>query len=80
MTAGRSEREPHDARFGTTRGSLSTFLLNPSLRYRLFELNNHLTNQTDVLAVPLPKRLWLLYPVLRIPLWAWRHFRLKSAL
>jgi hypothetical protein len=80
MTAGQSERKPSDARFGTTRGSLSTFLLNPSWRYRLADLNNHLTIQTDVLTVPLPKWLWFLYPVLRLPLWAWRHSRLKSAL
>jgi Uncharacterised nucleotidyltransferase len=73
MTAGQSEREPHEVRFGTTRGSLSTFLLSRGWRYRLAELNNHLTNQTDVLTVPLPERLWFLYPVLRLPLWAWRH-------
>ena len=73
MTAGQSEREPRNVRFGTTRGSLSTFLLSRSWRYRLAELNNHLTNQTDVLTVPLPERLWFLFPVLRLPLWAWRH-------
>jgi hypothetical protein len=73
MTSGQGERDPHDARFGTTRGSLSTFFLSRSWRYRLAELNLHLTNQTDVLAVPLPERLRFLYPVLRLPLWAWRH-------
>ena len=73
MTAGENEREPRDMRFGTTRGSLSTFLLSRSWRYRLAELNHHLTNQADVLAVPLPEHLWFLYPVLRLPLWAWRH-------
>ena len=73
MTTGQGEREPHDVRFGTTRGSLSTFLLSRSWRYRLAELNIHLTNQTDVLTVPLPERLRFLYPVLRLPLWAWRH-------
>ena len=73
ITAVQSEREPRDVRFGTTRGSLSTFLLSRSWRYRLAELNNHLTNQTDVLTVRLPERLWFLYPVLRLPLWAWRH-------
>jgi hypothetical protein len=73
MTPGQGEHHPHDARFGTTRGSLSTFLLSPSWRYRLAELNIHLTNQTDVLNVPLPQRLRFLYPVLRLPLWAWRH-------
>jgi Uncharacterised nucleotidyltransferase len=73
MTAGQGERDPHDAPFGTTRGSLSTFLLKRGWRYRLAELNVHLTNQGDVLALPLPQRLRFLYPVLRLPLWAWRH-------
>jgi hypothetical protein len=73
MTTGQGEREPRDKRFGTTRGSLSTFLLNPSWRYRLSELGMHLTNQTDVLAVPLPERLRFLYPILRLPFWIWRH-------
>ena len=73
MTTGQGERDPHDARFGTTRGSLSTFLLSRSWRYRLAELSIHLTNQTDVLALPLPERLRFLYPILRLPLWAWRH-------
>jgi Uncharacterised nucleotidyltransferase len=70
---GQGEREPHAARFGTTRGSLSTFLVNRSWRYRFAELGVHLTNQTDVLTVPLPKQLRFLYPVLRLPLWVWRH-------
>jgi Uncharacterised nucleotidyltransferase len=73
MTAGGGERDPHEARFATTRGSLSTFLLSRSWRYRLAELQVHLTNQTDVLTVPLPGPLRFLYPVLRLPLWAWRH-------
>jgi hypothetical protein len=75
MTAGQGERQPHEVRFGTTRGSLSTFLVSRSWRYRLAELNNHLTNQTDVLTVPLPEWLRFLYPILRLPLWAWRHCR-----
>jgi hypothetical protein len=73
MTTGQGERKPHDARFGTTRGSLSTFLLNRSWQYRLAELNFHLTNQTDVLTVPLSERLRFLYPLLRLLLWVWRH-------
>jgi hypothetical protein len=70
MTTG---HDPHDARFGTTRGSLSTFLLRQSWRYQLAELNIHLINQTDVITVPLPGWLRFLYPVLRLPLWVWRH-------
>jgi hypothetical protein len=73
MSAGQGELEPRRTRFGTTRGSLSTFLLSRSWRYRLAELSIHLTNQTDVLTVPLPERLRFLYPVLRLPLWVWRH-------
>jgi hypothetical protein len=79
MTAGQGERDPHDAPFGTTRGSLSTFLLSRSWRYRVTELNIHLTNQTDVLTLPLPERLRFLYPVLRLPLWAWRHIVRRGA-
>jgi hypothetical protein len=37
----------------------------------------HLTNQADVLMVPLPERLRFLYPILRLPLWAWRHAKRK---
>jgi hypothetical protein len=75
MTSGLGEHDPHSERFGTTRGSLSTFLLSGSWRYRLAELRTQLTNQTDILTVPLPRRLWFLYPILRLPLWAWRHAR-----
>jgi hypothetical protein len=73
MTAGDSERELHDIRFGTTRGSLSTFLLSQRWRYRLAELRNLLINETDVLTLPLPECLRFLYPVMRLPLWVWRH-------
>ena len=73
MTTGQDEHDPHDVRFGTTRGSLSTFLLNRSWRYQLAELGIHLTNPTDILTIPLPQPLQFLYPVLRLPLWAWRH-------
>src|SRR5262249_54966370 len=72
LTAGHEEREPHEVRFGTTRGSLSALLLRQSWRYRVGELRNLLTNETDVLALPLPERLWFLYPMIRLPLWIWR--------
>jgi Uncharacterised nucleotidyltransferase len=77
MTGGLGEHDPHDTRFGTTRGSLSTFLLSGSWRYRVAELGLHLTSQTDVLTVPMPKQLWFLYPILRLPLWVWRHSQTK---
>ena len=80
MTTGEGEFDPHDVRFGTTRGSLSTFLLSRSWRYQLAEMGIHLTNPTDVLTVPLPQPLQFLYPVLRLPLWAWRHSKKKKTL
>ena len=73
ITLGQGAREPRERRFGTTRGSLSTVLLSSSWRYQLAELRLQLTNPTDVLTVPLPQRLRFLYPVLRLPLWVWRH-------
>ncbi len=79
MTAGRGERERRDARFGTTLGTLSAFLLRKNWRYRLAELRTLLTNQTDVLAVPLPERFRFLYPVIRLPLWVWRHASRRKA-
>jgi len=71
MTTGQGEQDPHETRFGTTRGSLSSLLLSRSWHYKLKELSLHLNN--DMLTVPLPERLRFLYPVLRLPLWAWRH-------
>ena len=73
MTSGRDERRPLEIRFGTLRGSLSALLLGQSWRYRLTELRNLLTNQADMLLLPLPQRFRFLYPVLRLPLWIWRH-------
>ena len=73
MTLGQGEHDPHDTKLGTTRGSLSTFLLSRSWRYRLAELRIHLMNQDDILAIPLPTWLRYLYPIMRAPLWVWRH-------
>jgi len=79
MTIGHGERDPHDVRFGTTRGSASSFLLSTSWRYRLAELNIQSRNQADVLATALPERLRFLYPILRLPLWVGRHAVKRSA-
>jgi Uncharacterised nucleotidyltransferase len=79
MTTGQGEHDPHDVRFGTTRGTLSTLFLSRSWRYRLAELNIHLTNQADALTLLLPGRLRFLYPILRLPLWVCRHARQHDA-
>ena len=77
MSAGKGELEPRQVLFGTTRGSFSTFFLRNDWRYWLAELKIHLICQADVLTVALPKSLHSLYPVLRLPLWLWRHTREK---
>jgi hypothetical protein len=73
ITGAHGEYDRRDSPLGTTRGSLSTFLISRNWRYRLAELTIHLTNQTDMLTLPLPERLQFLYPLLRLPLWVWRH-------
>jgi hypothetical protein len=73
MTAGKGEIEPKDISFGTTRGSLSCFLLREDWRYWLAELKLHSVCEADVLTVSLPGSLQFLYPLLRGPLWLWRH-------
>ena len=73
LTLGQGELDPRDVRFGTTRGTLSTFLLGQSWTYYAAELRNRAFNETDVLAVPLPERLRVLYPIFRVPMWLWRH-------
>src|SRR5262249_34816973 len=79
LATGQGEHTPHEVRFGTTRGSLSTVLLSRGWRYRMAELRLHLTNQTDMLTVPLPEKLRFLYPILRLPLWLWRHAGMHGA-
>jgi hypothetical protein len=59
--------------FGTTRGSVSCFLLSRNWRYWLAELRIQSICQTDILTMSLPKRLLFVYPLLRVPLWFWRH-------
>jgi hypothetical protein len=73
MTAGNGEIEPRDMLFGTTRGSLSCFLLRQNWHYWLAELKIHSICEADVLTVTLPGRFQFLYPLLRLPLWVWRH-------
>jgi hypothetical protein len=73
MTEGNDELEPGKLPLGTTRGSLSSFLLGRDWRYWLAELKSHLISQADVMTLALPKQFQFLYPVLRLPLWLWRQ-------
>jgi len=82
MKAITADREPTELPFGTTTSSVARFLLGRDWRYRLAELKAILTSPVDILTLPLPKRLRGLYPILRVPLWLWRHrfHRGRSAL
>jgi hypothetical protein len=73
MTEGRDELEPGKLPLGTTRGSLSSFLLGRDWRYWQTELKGHFICQADVMMLALPKQLQFLYPLLRLPLWLWRQ-------
>jgi hypothetical protein len=73
LTGGNGEVEPADLALGTTRGSLSSFLLGRNWQYWLAEAKLHLICQADVLTISLPERLWFLYPIFRLPLWLWRQ-------
>jgi Uncharacterised nucleotidyltransferase len=73
MKAITADLEPTEQLFGTTRNSLSHFLLARDWRYWLAELKHHLISPVDILTLPLPKQLQALYPALRLPLWLWRH-------
>jgi Uncharacterised nucleotidyltransferase len=73
MKAITADLEPTEQLFGTTRNSLSHFLLARDWRYWLAELKHHLISPVDILTLPLPKQLQVLYPMLRLPLWLLRH-------
>jgi hypothetical protein len=68
-----ADLEPTERLFGTTWNNLSLFLLRREWCYRLAELEDHLISPVDILTLPLPPQLRGLYPVLRLPLWFWRH-------
>jgi len=71
-----ADLEPTEQLFGTTLNNLSLFLLNREWRYWLAELENHLISPVDILMLPLPDQLRVLYPLLRLPLWLWRKSHL----
>ncbi|QNA82823.1 nucleotidyltransferase family protein [Sphingomonas sp. So64.6b] len=73
MTGPGAEAEIADRRFGQARLIRARFLLSRDWRDLGVNLVTHMTALEDVLAVPLPSRLHLLYPVLRVPLWIGRR-------
>ncbi|MGY4397191.1 hypothetical protein ACVWZA_002382 [Sphingomonas sp. UYAg733] len=73
MTGPGAEAEIADRRFGQARLIRARFLLSRDWRDLGVNLVTHMTALEDVLAIPLPSRLHLLYPVLRVPLWIGRR-------
>jgi hypothetical protein len=78
LNAMTADKEPTEALFGPTLNALARFLLRSDWHYSLTELGGYSISPVDILTLPLPKRHRLLYPVLRIPLWVWRHSVYRS--
>jgi len=73
LTYGGGEREVSTYTMPGFRTLLSHLTVAPGWRPFLSELRAKWTCAADRLAVPLPRRFWFLYHVLRVPLWVWRR-------
>jgi len=72
---GSDTRELDDRIFGTIPINVSHFLLGRGLRYKAGELGRKLSLAEDRALVPLPRTLSFLYPIMAVPLWLWRRYR-----
>ncbi|MBS0472125.1 MAG: nucleotidyltransferase family protein [Proteobacteria bacterium] len=61
-----------DSVLGNFRVAASHFLLSRDLRGWLSELNSKIVGWTDFQIFALPRPLYFLYPLLRLPSWVWR--------
>jgi Uncharacterised nucleotidyltransferase len=73
MTRGKAQVEVHDLSLGPTLVSLSNILLLPTWRLVVAQLLTMSVSLNDLVEVPLPRSLHVLYPLLRLPLWLWRR-------
>jgi len=76
---GQGPRELDDSIFGTVGINASHFLLGKGVRYKFGELARKLTLPEDRMLVQLPRGLTFLYPVMALPLWLWRRYRVGRA-
>ena len=74
--SGRGATELDDTLFGTVVINLSHFLLGRGWRYRYSELARKAVNPMDRFDMPLPRYLHFLYPVLAVPAWIRRRYKL----
>lgn len=79
MTQGNEETEPSELRGGMRPIARSLWLLNASPRYLWGEFNSRWISADDVVSVALPSALQFMYPLLRVPLWLWRHAAARRA-
>ncbi|MET0273699.1 MAG: nucleotidyltransferase family protein [Phenylobacterium sp.] len=75
MTRGGGRLEVSHIPFGSFPTWVSAWLLGRSWRYLLAELRLAMTSLTDMRQAPLPRPLWFLYPLLRLPLSAVRRIK-----
>jgi hypothetical protein len=73
------EKELDDSVFGTIPIQLSHFFLAHGLRHKLAEVRQKCSAPYGRVLIALPKPLFFLYPLLLLPHWAWRRFKLRRA-
>lgn len=74
--SGRGATELDDTLFGTVVINLSHFLLGRGWRYRYSEIARKAVNPMDRFDMPLPFYLHFLYPILAVPAWVRRRYKL----
>lgn len=77
--AGHGATELDDTVFGTIGINVSHLFLGRGLGFKMSELGRKLSNAEDRLIVRLPKPLTFLYPMIAVPLWVWRRYRMTRA-
>ena len=75
--AGRGATELDKTVFGTVVINLSHFLLGKGWSYKRSELIRKLKNPEDQASLHLPPSLHFVYPLVAVPRWVWRRYRLS---
>jgi putative nucleotidyltransferase-like protein len=52
------------------------FLLGQGLRFYLVECRMTLVGSADIVRLPLPRSLYFIYPLVRLPMWLWRRIKI----
>ena len=69
--------ELDDTLLGTVVINVSHFMIGRGWRYKYRELVRKSINPEDRFAMPLPSYLTFIYPILAVPRWLWRRYRLS---